>query len=111
LHCELMMPAEERLFADLAGLGYGSFAMPIVHNVDAEVNSDESRVADNLTRQVSSPVKWLQSVETLIANGVDTFVEVGPGKVLSGLVKQINRDVRILNVENTESLRNTKDTL
>jgi len=110
-HCELMMPAQERLFADLAGLDYGSFAMPIVHNFDAAVNEDENKVADNLTRQVSSPVKWLQSIESLIANGVDTFVEVGPGRVLSGLVKQIDRDVRISNVENTTSLRNTKDTL
>jgi len=64
-----------------------------------------------LTRQVSSPVKWMQSVQDLKAAGVDTFVEVGPGKVLSGLVKQIDRDVRILNVENTESLRNTLETL
>jgi [acyl-carrier-protein] S-malonyltransferase len=75
------------------------------------VNSDEGRVADALTRQVSSPVKWLQSVQKLAAEGVTTFVEVGPGKVLSGLVKQIERDVRILNVENSESLRNTKETL
>lgn len=110
-HCELMMPAQERLAEDLSGLDYGSFAMPIVSNVDAAVNEYETTVADKLTRQVSSPVKWLQSVETLIANGVDTFVEAGPGKVLSGLVKQINRDVRILNVENAESLRNTKESL
>ncbi len=110
-HCALMMPAQERLATDLAELSYSRFETPIAHNVDAAVNDDETQVADRLTRQVSSPVKWLQSVETLVANGVATFVEVGPGKVLSGLVKQINRDVRILNVENTESLRNTKDTL
>jgi len=110
-HCELMTGAQERLAGDLKQLDYGSFAMPIVSNVDAAVNGDETIVADRLTRQVSSPVKWLQSIETLIANDVDTFVEVGPGKVLSGLVKQINRDVRIFNVENAESLGNTKDTL
>jgi len=110
-HCALMMPAQDRLENDLAGLQYTKFEFPIVHNVDAAVNSDETRVADALTRQVSSPVKWLQSVQNMIANGTTTFVEVGPGKVLSGLTKQIDRDVRILNVENTESLRNTQETL
>ena len=108
-HCALMMPAQERLAADLSGISYSSFETPIVHNIDAKVNSDETLVADALTRQVSSPVKWLQSVQELIANGTDTFVEVGPGKVLSGLVKQIDRNVRILNVENEESLKNTQN--
>ena len=110
-HCALMMPAQNRLENDLAGLPYTKFEFPIVHNVDAAVNFDETRVADALTRQVSSPVKWLQSVQNLIANGTTTFVEVGPGKVLSGLTKQIDRNVRILNVENAESLRNTQETL
>ncbi|PYS86799.1 MAG: [acyl-carrier-protein] S-malonyltransferase [Acidobacteria bacterium] len=110
-HCALMMPAQNRLENDLAGLPYTKFEFPIVHNVDAAVNFDETRVADALTRQVSSPVKWLQSVQNLIANGTARFVEVGPGKVLSGLIKQIDRNVRILNVEDTESLRNTQETL
>lgn len=108
-HCELMIPAQERLAADLDGLGYGAFDFPVFHNVDAVSNTDPALVADALTRQVSSPVRWLQTVENLVVDGVGTFVEVGAGKVLSGLVKQINRDVRILNVENTESLRNTQN--
>jgi [acyl-carrier-protein] S-malonyltransferase len=110
-HCALMMPAQEDLKGDLEVLSYGKFKAPIVHNVDALVNDDESKVADALTRQVSSPVKWLQSVQSLKAAGVGTLVEIGPGKVLSGLVKQIDRDVRILNVEDTESLRSTQETL
>jgi [acyl-carrier-protein] S-malonyltransferase len=110
-HCALMMPAQERLAVDLDGIGYGKFSFPIVHNVDAEVNSDEGRVRDALTRQVSSPVRWLPSVERLVAEGVDTVVEVGAGKVLSGLVRQINRDVRCLNVENSESLKSTLESL
>jgi [acyl-carrier-protein] S-malonyltransferase len=110
-HCALMMPAQDRLAVDLNGLNYGKFAVPVVHNVDAEVNSDETRVGEALTRQVSSPVRWLQTVERLTAEGVDTVVEVGAGKVLSGLVRQINRDVRCLNVENLESLKNTLDSL
>lgn len=108
-HCALMMPAQVRLAADLGALPYGKFAMPVVHNVDARANADETRVCDALTRQVSSPVRWLQSVERLVADGVGTVVEVGAGKVLSGLVRQISRDVRCLNVENSESLKSTLD--
>ena len=110
-HCSLMMPAQERLQQDLKALQYSGFRFPIVHNVDAAINSDETKVCDALTQQVSGPVKWLQSVRGLKANGVETVVEVGAGKVLSGLVRQIDRDVRCLNVENSESLRNTKETL
>lgn len=110
-HCALMMPAQERLEQDLKRLRYGQFSFPIVHNIDAAVNSDETKVCDALTRQVSGSVKWMQSVRTLRENGVGTMIEVGAGKVLSGLVRQIDRDVRCLNVENTESLRNTKETL
>lgn len=110
-HCSLMMPAQERLEQDLRALRYAGFGFPIVHNVDAAINSDETRVCDALTQQVSGPVKWLQSVWELKTQGVETVVEVGAGKVLSGLVRQIDRDVRCLNVENSESLRNTKETL
>ena len=110
-HCALMMPAQEKLAADLEGLQYGEFLTPVVHNIDGEVNSDHTRVCDALTRQVSSPVRWLQSVERLAADGVDTMIEVGAGKVLSGLVRQINRDVRCLNVENSESLKSTLESL
>jgi [acyl-carrier-protein] S-malonyltransferase len=110
-HCGLMMPAQEKLAADLETLSYKGFRSPIVHNVDAAVNSDESKAAAMLTKQVSSPVRWLESVRTMAGEGISTFVEVGPGKVLSGLIRQIDRDVRCLNVENQESLRNTKETL
>lgn len=110
-HCDLMIPAAEKLGPHLVELSYGTFCFPIVTNVDAELNDDPGEVEDDLTRQIWSPVRWLQSVEILIASGVETFVEVGPGKVLSGLVRQINRDVRCLNVADTESLRITLETL
>jgi [acyl-carrier-protein] S-malonyltransferase len=110
-HCALMMPAQEMLADDLKDLNYGPFVFPIVHNVDAAENCDAAAVCDKLTQQVSSPVRWLQSMEKLIDGGVDVFVEVGPGKVLTGLARQINRDLRGLNVENSESLRNTLETL
>lgn len=110
-HCALMMPAQERLANDLAKLPYGSYRFQIVHNVDAEPRFDNSAVFDALTRQVSSPVLWAQSVDCLIRHGVNTFVEVGPGKVLSGLVRQINRDVRTFNVSDAESLRSTLESI
>jgi [acyl-carrier-protein] S-malonyltransferase len=110
-HCALMMPAQERLAEDLKGQEYSDFRFPVVQNVDAAANSDAERVAEALTRQVSSPVRWLQSIEFLTGQGVDTFIEVGAGKVLTGLVRQINREASGLNVENTESLRNTLETL
>lgn len=106
-HCSLMMPAQERLAIDLAKLHYGSYRFQVVHNVDAQPRFDSDAVLDALTRQVSSPVLWSDTIECLSSHGVETFIEIGPGKVLSGLVKQINREVRILNVSDTESLRST----
>jgi [acyl-carrier-protein] S-malonyltransferase len=110
-HCALMMPAQERLAADLAMLEYGEFAYPIVHNVDAVVNSDNGVVADRLTQQVSSTVKWLQTMEHMTSAGVGKFIEIGPGKVLTGLVRQMNRDASFANIENTEGLRSTIESL
>jgi [acyl-carrier-protein] S-malonyltransferase len=109
-HCALMTPAQERLEADLKELKYSSFFFPIVHNVDAAANDDAGKVCGKLTNQVSSPVRWLQSVEMMAANGVEKFIEIGPGKVLTGLVRQIRKDAAYANVENTESLRNTLET-
>lgn len=109
-HCALMMPAQDRLSADLAELDYGHFICPVVHNVDAAIKSDPSVVRDKITQQISSPVMWLQSVEALIAVGVGKFIEIGPGKVLTGLVRQIDREVTYANIENLESLSNTLET-
>lgn len=104
-HCDLMFPAQERLADDLAEIKFEDLRFPIIENVSANANINADRARDSLVRQVSSPVRWAQSVETMLAEGVETFVEVGAGKVLSGLVRQINRDVRCLNVENTDSLK------
>ena len=110
-HCGLMMPAQERLAVDLNDLSYGSFGSAVVHNVDAEPNDDPVKVAEALTRQVSSPVKWLQSVQKLRSLGVEKFIEVGPGKVLTGLLRQIDREATGVNVEDAASLRSTFETL
>lgn len=109
-HCALMMPAQDRLANDLNELKYGSFEFPILHNVDAGINNDPAVVCDKLTEQVSSPVRWLQTVENMLAAGVEKFVEIGPGKVLTGLVRQINKEIAYANIENAEGLRSTLET-
>ena len=110
-HCGLMYPAQKRLAVDLDSLVYNPLKFPLIQNYNAKPNTEGGKVGEALTAQVCLPVRWLQSVEYLVENGVDTFVEVGAGKVLAGLVKQINRDVRCLNVENSGSLRNSLDSL
>ena len=110
-HCDLMLSAQEKLAKDLAIIDFQDLKFPIIENVSAEANTKGGRVRSALTEQVSSPVRWAASVENLINEGVKTFVEVGAGKVLSGLVRQINRDVRCLNVENTMSLKETLNNL
>ncbi len=106
-HCDLMLAAQERLAKDLRKINFSDLKFPIIENVSAEANAKGERVGIALTEQVSKPVRWADSIENLINEGVGTFVEVGAGKVLSGLVRQINRDVRCLNVENAESLKNS----
>ncbi len=106
-HCALMLPAQERLAADLEALTLDDLLIPLVSNVDAEEVRRAVDARDSLVRQVSSPVRWLESVQLLIREGIDTFVEVGPGKVLSGLMRQISREVKSLNVEDTASLKST----
>ncbi len=106
-HCALMLPAQEKLAGDLTGIKFNNLRFPIIENVSAEKNEFGERVRNALTEQVSNPVKWAQSVENLLIEGVETFIEVGTGKVLSGLVRQISRDVRSFNVENADSLKET----
>ena len=110
-HCALMKPAQEKLFGDLQEINFEDLRFPVIENVSAEANTKGARAREALTMQVSAPVRWADSVENLINKGVDTFVEVGAGKVLTGLIRQINREVRCLNVENFDSLRNTLETL
>jgi [acyl-carrier-protein] S-malonyltransferase len=110
-HCALMKPAQDRLAADLDGLQFGDLAISLVTNVDAKSIKTGDEARDSLVRQVSQPVRWLESVEFLSNHGVQTFIEIGPGKVLSGLVRQINRELRCLNVEDENSLRATREAL
>ncbi|MCS6874479.1 MAG: ACP S-malonyltransferase [Acidobacteriota bacterium] len=107
-HCRLMLSAQEKLGKDLEKITFRDLRFPIVENVSAEFNTSGERARQALVEQVSSPVRWAESVQKLIENGVDTFVEIGSGKILSGLIKQINNNVRCLNIERPENLEHTR---
>jgi [acyl-carrier-protein] S-malonyltransferase len=108
-HSALMMPAQEKLEKDLRATAMNFLQVPLVTNVDADTirKGDEAREA--LIRQVTMPVRWEESMRMLLDEGVNTFVEVGPGKVLTGLMRQIERSVAILNVEDEKSMLGTLD--
>jgi [acyl-carrier-protein] S-malonyltransferase len=108
-HCALMLPAQKRLQSDLNAVSFKNLATPLVTNVDAKAIGLGVEARDALVRQVSQPVRWLESVEFLIGQGVQTLVEIGPGKVLSGLVRQIDRGLRCVNVEDRASLCATRE--
>lgn len=95
-HCRLMRPAEERLRADLAGVTITDPRIPLYNNVDARKVITAAEVRDGLTRQVSRTVRWTALVERMIADGLGTFVELGPGAILSGLIRRIDRNVERL---------------
>jgi [acyl-carrier-protein] S-malonyltransferase len=103
-HCALLKPAEQRLEPELRALDTKDPLVPVVANVDAEPKRDRLAAVDALVRQVSAPVRWEDVVRRLASDGVTTYVEVGPGSVLSGLVKKIQPDARVLTFGSPESL-------
>ncbi len=103
-HCALMRPAEERLAPELRALPVVHPTVPVVANVDAEPKRDAAAAIEALVRQVSMPVRWEDSVRRLAAEGVRAYVELGPGSVLSGLVRKIHRDATVVNLENPDGL-------
>jgi len=104
-HCSLMKPAAERLAATLAGVAVSPLGLPVVTNVEAEPNRDHGRVADLLVQQVCAPVLWDASVRKMAELGVGRFIEIGPGKVLSGLVKRIAKEAATAGVEDVATLK------
>ena len=106
-HCALMKPAQDRLAVDLHALAFAKPDVPVVCNVDAARVTDADPARNALIRQVTGSVKWEQSIHLLIASGIQTFVEVGPGKVLCGLMRQIDRSKTCLNVGDQVSLEKT----
>src|SRR6266852_989452 len=108
-HCALMMPAQEHLEKDLRKTEFSNLQLPLVTNVDADTIAKGDEAREALIRQVTMPVRWEDSMRLLIDEGVNIFVEVGPGRVLVGLLRQIERSVAALNVEDEKSLSTTMD--
>ena len=110
-HCSLMKPAQDRLKEDFKKLGMQKPVYPVACNVDADLVVDDLRALDTLVHQVTGSVKWEQCMRRLIAEGVETFIEVGPGKVLCGLMRQIDRSKTCFNVGDEASLTKTLESL
>jgi [acyl-carrier-protein] S-malonyltransferase len=108
-HCALMMPAQQRLEPDLHAAKFSPLRFPLITNVDAEAVTSGDEAREALIRQVTLPVRWLDSVREMIEQGVTAVVEVGPGKVLAGLLRQIDRSVHCFGVEDAASLQATLD--
>ena len=106
-HSALMMPAQEKLQKDLNAAEFEDLQVPLVTNVDADSIRQGEEARSALIRQVTMPVRWEESMRMLLDEGVNTFVEVGPGRVLTGLMRQIERSVATLNVEDEKSLQAT----
>ncbi len=106
-HTALLKPASEKLAKELENIEINDMTIPVVTNVTAEEVTSKDEVCDILIKQVMSPVKWEDTINYLVSKGVDTFVEVGPGKALSGFVKRTVKGVKILNVEDLKSLEKT----
>lgn len=104
-HSALMIPAGERLAEVLEQIEVAGMKTPVITNVEATLNQDSARVRELLVAQVSAPVKWDSSVREMVRLGVTSFMEIGPGKVLSGLVKRIDKEVRTANIEDSAGLK------
>jgi [acyl-carrier-protein] S-malonyltransferase len=110
-HCSLMAPAQETLQWDLWNTLFCELEIPLMTNVDAELIEGAEEARDSLIRQVTAPVQWERSMRELLAKGVTHFVEVGPGRVLAGLLKRVDRGAVALNVEDAASLQKTVEAL
>lgn len=106
-HCALMLPAAEKLRTILAGVKINLPIIPVVHNVDAKLASSSEAIISNLVAQLHQPVLWTQCVESIAASGVDLVVECGPGKVLNGLTKRINKTLQSASINDAASLAAT----
>ncbi len=108
-HSPLMEPAAAPLIERLEEIEFAPANVPVMANVDAQPHTDPAEIRDNLGRQMTSSVMWEQSIRSMIDEGVDTFVEIGPGSVLSKLIRRIDRDVTTLNVDGVEDVKALKE--
>lgn len=108
-HSAMLAGAGEKLGDVLSDIAINGITIPYLANVTADYVTDKEQVKELLEKQVSSSVRWQQSVERMIEDGVDTFIEIGPGKTLSGFMRKINKDVTVLNIEKVEDLEKLKE--
>ncbi|NTV78760.1 MAG: ACP S-malonyltransferase, partial [Clostridiales bacterium] len=110
-HSPMLEGAGNKLKTELDQLQYHPIMLPYISNVTADYVTDKDEVAQLLMKQVSSPVKFWQTIEKMIEDGVDTFIEIGPGKTLTGFVRKINKDIRTINIEKVEDLKQLEELL
>ena len=110
-HSAMLVGAGEKLAKELENVEIHDIQIPYIANVTADYVTDKNQVKSLLQKQVSSSVKWQQSIERMIADGVDTFVEIGPGKTLSGFMRKINKDMKVINIEKVEDLQKIEELL
>lgn len=110
-HSQMLVGAGERLAKDLGKIQLEEFSIPYIANLTADYVRTPGQIRDLLEKQVSSPVRWQQSVERMLADGTDTFVEIGPGKTLSGFVRKISREAKVVNIDKYEDLEKAMEVL
>jgi len=110
-HCALMHPAAERMRERLKQMKIETPRIPVLHNAHVRAENDADAIRDALVRQVESPVRWVETIQKMTAEGVDKLVECGPGKVLTGLNKRINKTTQTLSVYDPETLRQARAAL
>lgn len=104
-HSPMLKEAGEKLSKVLDKITFGEIQIPYLSNVTADYVTNKNQIKDLLVRQVASSVRWQQSIERMLADGIDTFVEIGPGKTLSGFVKKINHDASVITINSVEDLK------
>jgi len=106
-HCKMLIPAGEKLKEELDKISFNDLKIPVISNVTADYILNKNQIKELLVKQVYSPVLWEDTIVKMLSDGVDTFIEVGPGKTLSAFVKKISKNARVHNIEDTESLQKT----
>lgn len=110
-HCALMMPAAEKLLETMADVSFSSPIIPVLHNTDVALHNDATEIKKALSKQLHTPVRWVETVEALVSSGVDTVIECGPGKVLSGLNKRIEKSLALYSLGDERSFNKTLEEL
>lgn len=110
-HTSMLKPAEDNLAIELAKLNFKTMQVPVISNVDGRIVSSEAHIANYLSKQVTSAVRWIECIESMTSMGIDTIVEFGPGKALSSFIAKIDKSIKVLSIDDLESLDKAVDYL